>query len=205
VRAGLVASFNRPEGNVTGVNSMTFELGPKRLGHLYTYIPSASRFALLVDPRTPNSDLAIKDAQSAAASIGRQIEIVSATASHDIDAAFASFPNKGIEALLVSAQPLFSSRRVQIINLAARHALPAIYPSREYATVGGLMSYGPNIFDQGRQHGLYVGRILKGEKPADLPVIRAVRFEFVINLQTARTLGIEVPPTLLALADEVIE
>jgi putative ABC transport system substrate-binding protein len=205
VQAGLVASFNRPGGNVTGVNTMTVELGPKRLGHLNAYIPGASKFALLVDPRTPILDAFIKDAQSAAAAIGRQIEIFPSTNSRDIDAAFASFPNKGVEALLVGSQPLFHSRRVQIVNLAARHALPAIYSNREYAEVGGLMSYGPNISDQGRQVGLHVGRILKGEKPADLPVIRAVRFEFIINLQTARTLGIEVPPTLLAIADEVIE
>jgi putative tryptophan/tyrosine transport system substrate-binding protein len=205
LRSGLVASFNRPEGNVTGVNSMTFVLGPKRLGHLNAYIPSASRYAVLVDPRQPVSDVATKDAQSAAAAIGRQIETFSVTNSRDIDTAFASFASKRIEALLVSAQPLFSSRRVQIVNLAARHALPAIYSGREFAEVGGLMSYGTSTFDQYRQFGLYVGRILKGEKPADLPVMRAVRFEFVINLQTARTLGIDVPPTLLAIADEVIE
>jgi putative ABC transport system substrate-binding protein len=205
VQLGLVMSLNRPSGNVTGVTSMNRDLGAKRLGILHELLPRAVRFAVLVNPTNPSSELQIKDAQAAASAIGLQIEIVAASTNRDIDAVFAIITQKRADALLVSTDNLFNNRRVQLATLAARHALPMMSPYRELTEVGGLMSYGSNIADQARLAGVYTGRILKGEKPADLPVMRAVKFDFLINLQTARTLGIEVPPTLLALADEVIE
>jgi putative ABC transport system substrate-binding protein len=206
VQNGLVAALNRPGGNVTGIISMNAELGPKRLGLLHDLLPTATRFAVLVYPsNNPSNESAITDAQAAAAAIGRQIEVFTASTNRDIDTAFASLVQKGSAALLVSPSPFFVSRRVQIVTLAARHAVPAIYASRSYTEVGGLMSYAASEMDRFRQAGIYTGRILSGEKPADLPVMRATKFDFIINLQTARTLGIEVPPTLLALTDEVIE
>jgi putative tryptophan/tyrosine transport system substrate-binding protein len=205
VQAGLVASFNRPGGNVTGILSMSLELGPKRLGLLHELLPGAARFAMLIDPTSPNAESEVTDLQAAAATIGRQIEVFYAGTNRDIDTAFASLVQKRSDALWVAPNTLFINRRVQIVTLAARHAVPAAYPDRQITEVGGLMSYGSSQADIHRQVGIYTGRILKGEKPADLPVMQPTRFEFVINLQTARTLGIEVPPTLLALADEVIE
>ena len=205
VQYGLVASLSRPGGNVTGINSMNSELTAKRLGLLRDLLPRAARFAVLVNANNPSSEAMIVDARAAAAAIGRQIEILTASTNGDIDAAFASLKQKQVEALLVAPDPLFVSRRVQIQSLAMRHAVPAIFSHREAAEVGGLMSYGSSLIDLFRQTGIYVGRVLKGEKPADLPVMRATRFEFVINMQTARILGIEVPATLLATADEVIE
>jgi putative ABC transport system substrate-binding protein len=205
VQSGLVGSLNRPGGNATGVIHMNIELGAKRLGLLHELVPEATPVAVL----TANSQLFMttygRDLQIAASALNVPIELLLAGTAHEIDAAFASLLQKQAKALLVSPGPLFTSRRVQIVTLATRHALPAIYPWREDAVAGGLVSYGPNITDQFRQAGIYTGRILKGEKPADLPVMRATKFELIINLQTARTLGIEVPPTLLALADEVIE
>ena len=205
VQYGLVASLSRPGGNVTGINSMNSELTAKRLGLLHELLPRAARFAVLVNANNPSSEAMIVDARAAAAAIGRQIEILTASTNGDIDAAFASLKQKQVEALLVAPDPVFTNRRVQLQSLAMRHAVPAIFSHRESAEAGGLMSYGSSLIDLFRQTGIYVGRVLKGEKPADLPVMRATRFEFVINMQTARILGIEVPATLLALADEVIE
>jgi putative ABC transport system substrate-binding protein len=205
VEFGLVASLNRPGGNLTGINDMGAELVGKQLGLLNGLLPGATRFAVLVNPINKNAEPIVTDLKVAASAIGLQLEVLTAATSRDIDAAFASLVQKRIDAILVSSVPLFLSRRVQLTTLATRHALPAIYSGREYAEAGGLMSYAASRTDQLRQTGIYTGRVLKGEKPADLPVMRAVKFEFVINLQTARTLGIDVPPTLLAIADEVIE
>jgi putative tryptophan/tyrosine transport system substrate-binding protein len=204
VQAGLVTSFNQPGGNVTGISSMNMELVSKRLGLLHELAPNAQRLAaLLVD--SPAYQPLLHDVQAGAASIGRPIEIFLASTSGEIDAAFAGMVQKRIEALVLTPGALFNNNRVQLATLTARHALPAIFSSREFAEAGGLMSYGPSITDEFRQTGIYCGRVLKGEKPADLPIMRATKFEFIINLQTARALGLEVPPTLLARADEVIE
>jgi putative tryptophan/tyrosine transport system substrate-binding protein len=205
VALGLVPSFNRPGGNVTGFSSLGVELGPKRLGLLHELVPRAARFALLVDPIVPSAKSIIEETQAAAATIGVQIEVFTANTNREIDVAFASLMQKGIEALVVAQAALFDSRRAQLITLAAYHRLPAIYGVREFVPIGGLMSYGTNWVELFRQVGIYTGRILKGEKPADLPVIQPTTFQLVINLQTARTLGIEVPATLLVRADEVIE
>jgi putative ABC transport system substrate-binding protein len=205
VQSGLVASFNRPGGNVTGVLSMNAELGAKRLGLLHELVPGAARFAVLFDPNAPNTESQVTDLQAAALAIGRTIEVLYAGTNRDIDTAFASLGQKRADPLWVQPAPLYYNRRVQIVTLAVRYAVPAIYFERAFAEAGGLMSYGSNLADNNRQAGIYVGRVLKGEKPADLPVMQPTRFELIINLQTARTLGIEVPPTLLAQADEVIE
>jgi putative ABC transport system substrate-binding protein len=205
VQSGLVASLNRPGGNVTGISSMNAELGAKRLGLLHELLPRAARFAVLLGPsRTPGgSNLA--DMEGAAGGISGQIEAYYPSSNLEIDAAFASLVQKQVDAVLVSANALLDNRRVQLVALAAHHRLPTIYAFREHVEIGGLMSYGSSATDRDRQAGLYVGRVLKGEKSADLPVMRAVKFEFVLNLHTAKLLGIEVPPTLLAIADEVIE
>jgi len=206
VQAGLVASLNRPEANVTGVTNTGGELGAKRFGILRELLPGAARFAVLVNPNNPFlAEAWIKDTQSAAAAIGVQLEILRASTQREIDAAFTSIAQNRIDALVVMPDNLFGTRRVQFATQAARHAVPAIYSNREYAEVGGLMSYGTNILDAYRQLGAYVGRILKGEKPANMPVLQPTRFEFVINMQTVRTLGLDVPPSLIAIADEVIE
>ena len=205
VQAGLVASLNQPGGNVTGISFMSVEIGGKRLGLLHELLPGAAHFAMLVNPTNPNAELNITEARAATSVIGRQIEVLTASTNRDIDTAFASLVEKRADALLLSPEPLFTTRRVQLVTLAARHAVPAIYYIREFAEIGGLMSYGPNLANQYREVGVYTGRILKGEKPADLPILRPTRFEFVINLQTAKTLGLEVPPMLLARVDEVIE
>ena len=204
VQIGLVDSLNRPGGNVTGVTSMNVEIGAKRLGLLHELLPAAKRFAVLVNPNNPGSDMS-KVVQMAASGIGRQIETLTATTNREIDTAFATLLQKGAEALLTSPDAFFIIRRVQIVTLAARHAVPAMYHVRDFTDVGGLMSYTTSLAELFRQTGTYTGRILKGEKPAVMPVMQPTKFEFVINLQTARTLGIEVPPSLLALADEVIE
>jgi putative ABC transport system substrate-binding protein len=205
VRTGLVASLNRPGGNVTGVSSMSGELGTKRMGLLQELVPRAARLAVLVNPNNPLAEAFVADIRAAAPAIGRQIEVVTASTSRDIDTAFATLMQKRADALVLSSDALFVSNRVQLTALAARHAVPAIYPFREDAEAGGLMSYGPSNTDLVRQVGIYTGRVLKGEKPADMPILRAIRFELVINLKTAKTLGLEIPPTLLARADEVIE
>ncbi len=206
VKIGLVASLNRPGGNATGISDLGLELGAKRLGLLHELLPGAARFCVLVNPDNPfMTESFVAELQTAASAVGRQIEVVTARTNGDIDMAFATLVKKRADALLVSPDPLFVTRRVQLITLAVRHTLPALYHRREFAEAGGLMSYGSDLPDQFRQTGVYAGRILKGEKPAEMPVQLPTRFEFVINLQTAKTLGIEIPPTLLARADEVIE
>jgi len=205
VQAGLVASFNRPGSNVTGVTSMNLDLGQKRLGLLHELLPNAERFAALMLQQSSQVEAMVQDMLAGAASIGRQIEIVRVVTARDIDDAFANIAAKRAEAAVVSPGPLFNNNRVQLAILAARHGLPAIYSSREFAQAGGLMSYGPSITEEFRQGGIYCARILKGEKAAELPVLRASKFEFIVNLQTARAFRLEVPPALLARADEVIE
>src|ERR1700674_3338837 len=205
VHLGLVASLNRPGANVTGFNDMSSELVPKQLGLLHELLPGAARFGVLVTRTNPWIDGVIADAQSAVAAIGRQVEIVFAGTDREVDAAFADLVQKRVDAFLVAPDTVLVGRQTQILTLAARHAMPAIYPNRSWADAGGLTSYGPIVNDQGRQAGIYPGRVLKGEKPAELPVMRATRFEFIINLATARAIGLMVPPTLLALADDVIE
>jgi putative ABC transport system substrate-binding protein len=181
-------------------------LTAKRFGLLHQLRPAASRFAVLVDPDPPRLAAPVTaDAQAAASTLGRQIEVFTARTNGEIDAAFASMVQRRVDALLIGPGPLFTNHRAQLATLTARHSLPSIHFTREYVEAAGLMSYGSNIANASRQGGIYVGRILKGEKPSDLPVMQPTKFEFVINLQTARALGIEVPPTLLALADEVIE
>jgi putative ABC transport system substrate-binding protein len=205
VATGLVASLSRPGGNVTGIAFLSAELGPKRLGLLKELVPGAASYAVLVNPGNPATGSIVAELRAAAATIGKQIEFFSASSNREIDAAFVELVRGGADALVIGSSVLFANRRAQLATLAAHHRLPAIYYDRRATEVGGLMSYGASIADAARQAGVYTGRILKGEKPADLPVMQAVKFEFVINLQTARTLGIEVPPGLLAIADEVIE
>jgi putative ABC transport system substrate-binding protein len=205
VQVGLVTNLARPEGNLTGINSMNVELGAKRLGLLHELLPRALRFGLLVNPTTPGIESNITIAQAAATTMGRPLEVLTASTNREIDAAYALAVEKRVDALTIATAQLFVSRRVQLITLAVRHAVPAIHPFREDAEAGGLMSYGTSLTDAYRQVGIYVGRILKGEKPADLPVMQPTKFEFVINMQTARLLGIDVPPGLLAIADAVIE
>jgi putative ABC transport system substrate-binding protein len=205
VQQGVVASFNRPGGNVTGVSFMNNELTAKRIGLLHELVPTAARFALLVNPNSLGSASLQADVQTAASTLGLQVEFFNARKDREIDMAFASMVQKRADALLIGPSPLLVNRRVQIATLAARHALPAIHFVREFVEVGGLMSYGANIPDSQRQAGSYVGRILKGEKPADLPVMQPTKFELIINLATARVLGLTVPQTLLLAADEVIQ
>ena len=205
VQEGLVASFNRPGGNVTGLSIMSVELGAKRLGLLHELIPRPLRIAALINPNSAIAEPLIREAQAAASTIGWQVEVVYASTIGDIDAAFAGFEQKRVGAVFISSDQFFTSRRVQFATLATHYRAPAIYSYRGFAEVGGLMSYGPSLPDQYRQLGSYTGRILKGEKPGDMPILRPTKFEFVINLQTAKVLGLEVPPTLLARADEVIE
>jgi len=206
VRLGLVASLARPGGNATGINILTGELVAKRLELLRELVPGAARVAVLVNPANATSaETTLRDMEPAARTIGLQIQLLNASSGSEIDAVFATFVRERPDALLVGADALFTSRRVQLANLASRHAVPAAYGTREIAEVGGLMSYGSNIQDAWRQAGMYTGRILTGAKPADLPVLQSTKFELVINAQTARMLGLTVPPQLLARADEVIE
>jgi putative tryptophan/tyrosine transport system substrate-binding protein len=205
VAMGLVASLNRPGGNATGVSFQSVELVPKQFGMLRELAPGGNRFVALVNPNSAVTDAVVKELQASASALGLPIEILRAGTGREIDAAFANLVQKPGVALWVGPDAVFTSRRAQIVTLAARHALPAIYPVREYAEIGGLMSHGPNIVDAFRLTGIYVGRVLKGEKPADIPVMRPTKFELVVNLNTARALGIAIPNTLLALADEVIE
>jgi putative ABC transport system substrate-binding protein len=205
INAGLVATFNRPGGNITGVTTMNVQLGAKRLELLQELLPRAERFAVFINPKNPIADALIADAQAAAAAIGRHMEVLSASTAREIDAAFANLVQERVDALLVSPDALLIDRCIQVVTLASYNRVPTIYYDREFSDVGGLMSYGPSQADLFRQVGIYTGRILKGEKPADLPVLQPTKFELVINLQTARTLGIDVPVTLLARADEVIE
>src|SRR5438876_1926079 len=205
VKLGLVASLNRPGGNITGVNQFVSQMEGKRLGLLRDLVPSAALIAVLLNPNNPPSATQLKDVQEAARALGQQIHILHASSEAELEAAFATARQVGCGGLLVAADPFFNSRRTYIIALAARHAIPAIYEQREHALAGGLMSYGTSLPDGYRQVGIYTGRILKGEKPADLPVAQSTKFEFVINLTTAKALGIVVPPMLSARADEVIE
>jgi putative ABC transport system substrate-binding protein len=206
VRLGLVASLNRPGGNVTGISDIGVELGAKRLGLLQELAPNAIRFGVLVNPDNPGiTEPFLSELQTAASAIGRQLEVVTASTNSGIDMALATLVKRRADAFLISPEALFVTRRVQLITLAARHMIPALYHRRELTEAGGLMSYGSSLLDQFRQTGIYAGRILKGENPADMPVQLPTKFEFVINLQTAKTLAIDIPPTLLARADEVIE
>jgi putative tryptophan/tyrosine transport system substrate-binding protein len=204
VKLGLVATLNQPGGNVTGYTDMSSEIVPKQIGLLHELLPRAMRFGVLVTPSYPYVDRVTTDAKSAAAAFGGQVDML-LTGEADIDKAFTELVQKRLDAFYVPDDARLFGQRAQILTLAARHAVPAIYFSRDWAAAGGLMSYGPPSIEQGRQAGIYTGRILKGEKPADLPVGRATRFEFIINLATARAMGVEVPPALLSIADEVIE
>jgi putative ABC transport system substrate-binding protein len=205
VKAGLVASFNRPGGNLTGVSWFSSDLGPKRLELLLELAPKTAVIALLVNPN--NAELASQpaDFQEAARTLGKQVNIFNASSEKEIDTAFMTFVGQKADALVVGGDPFFTSRREQLIALAARHAVPASYSSREYVADGGLMSYGNSVVDAYRRAGVYAGRILNGAKPADLPVERLTTFELVINLKTAKGLGLTVPDKLLVAADEVIE
>jgi putative tryptophan/tyrosine transport system substrate-binding protein len=205
VALGLVASLNRPGGNATGVNFQLVELVTKRLGMLREIAPGSNRFVALVNPNTAFTDAVVKDLQASASALGLPIEILRAGTGREIDAAFANLVQRPGGALLVGPDAFFVSRRAHIVTLAARHAVPAIYFARDFAEAGGLMSYGSNLADAYQQTGIYVGRVLKGEKPAVLPVLQPTKFELIVNLNTARALGIAIPPTLLSLADEVIE
>ena len=205
VKAGLVASLNRPGSNATGINFLGAELGSKQLGLLHELVPAAVRVGLLVNPRVPQTETVTRDVAAAASTIGLQIDVVEASESREIEAAFRTLVRNRADALVIGADPFFASRRLQLATLATRHAIPAIFNIREYAEAGGLMSYGTSLIETYRQVGIYTGKILKGAKPADLPVEQSSKFELIINLPTARALGLEVPPTLLARADEVIE
>jgi putative tryptophan/tyrosine transport system substrate-binding protein len=205
IRLGLVASLNRPGGNVTGVNNLLVELGSKQLGLIRELAPVTSKIAVLMNPNFPGTERQLRDAEAAAGMIGLQFIVLRATTEPEIDAAFASVAQLGGAALLVAADPFFVAHRDHIVALAARHAIPAIYPVREFAVAGGLMSYGTDLADSYRQAGIYAGRIVRGEKPADLPVQRSTKFEFVINFKTAKALGLAVPNSMQLLADEVIE
>jgi putative ABC transport system substrate-binding protein len=205
VRDGLVGSLNRPGGNVTGLVYFAAVLGAKRLELLRQLVPQATAIAVLVNPNTPLTEAERRDVQAAAQAIGQQLIIFDVSSDRDIETAFATFVQRGAGALLVGTGGFLNSNRERIAAVANRHALPASYSQREGVVAGGLMSYGPSISDAYRQAGIYTARILKGEKPADLPVIQSTKFEFVLNLKTAKTLGLEIPDKLLALADEVIE
>ena len=205
VALGLVASLARPGGNATGVTFLLAELGAKQLGLLRELVPAATRIGLLVNPKNTTSNAQTSDVVAAASHMGATIDVIRASDSREIEVAFAALVRNRADALLVGTDPFLYSRRVQLATLAARHVIPAIYPVRENVEVGGLMSYGTSLTEVHRQVGAYTVRILKGAKPADLPVVRSTKFELVINLPTARALGLDVPPVLLARADEVIE
>jgi putative ABC transport system substrate-binding protein len=205
VTLGIVSSFSRPGGNATGVNMLITEIESKRLGLLHELVPAATRIAAMIDPENLDSDSDLSDAQAGARRLGVQLDIVSATNEAEIEAAFATFLQAGAQALLVTGSPFFVAQRERLVTLAARHRVPTIYEARTYAAAGGLLSYGPNIPDVYRQVGVYVGQILKGAKPADLPVVQPTVIELAINLKTAKALGLAIPETLLATADEVIQ
>ncbi|MGB9001732.1 MAG: ABC transporter substrate-binding protein [Pseudolabrys sp.] len=206
VEAGIVASLSRPGGNITGVNFRSSELGAKRLGVLQELVPRATRIALLVNRTNPvAAESVINDVERAASATGRQIEIFDASTSREIETAFSALTQNRAQGLVVGADPFFTERRVQMTTLAARHLLPTIYFIRAFVEVGGLVSYGASDFVRYREVGIYTGRILRGEKPADLPVAQPTKFELVINLPTARAIGVTVPQSLLAQTDEMIE
>ena len=206
VALGLVDSLNRPGGNLTGVATLTVELAPKQLEVLHELVPTATIIALLVNPTNPtNAETLSRDLQAAARTLGLQLHVLHASTEHDFDAVFASLPRLRAGALVIGSDPFFNSRSEQLVALASRHAMPTMYPFREYAMAGGLISYGNSFADAHRQVGLYTGRILKGEKPADLPVQQSMKAELIINLKTAKALGLTVPLPLSGRADEVIE
>jgi putative tryptophan/tyrosine transport system substrate-binding protein len=206
VRLGLVSSLARPDGNLTGVNFFSGELTAKRLELLRALAPAVSRVAVLVNPaNATNAEATAREAETAARAIGLQIQVFNAGTSREINAAFAAFARERLDAVFIGVDPFFNSRRIQLVQLATRYALPASYPARDFAEAGGLISYGADIADAWRQVGDYAGRILKGANPAELPVLQSSKFELVVNAETARMLDITVPPSLLAIADEVIE
>ncbi len=205
IRTGLVASLSRPEGNITGVVFTITDLTAKRLGLLHELIPKAAVIAVLLEPNQPEIEVDLGEVEAAGRALGRQILIVKAASEREFNAAFTTIVQAGAGALLFGGGPVFLNQRRQLVARAIRHALPASYASREYAEVGGLMSYGPSLTDAYRRAGIYAGRILKGAKPADLPVELATKFDLVINLATAKAIGLDIPPMLLARADEVIE
>jgi putative ABC transport system substrate-binding protein len=205
VAAGFVASLNRPGGNITGASFFSSELGPKRLELLHQLVPKATTMAVLLNPARPNAQPDAKLLRAAAKSLGLELHVLDVRSDQDIDTAFASMADRHVEALLIGPDNFIFSRNAQIAALALRHGLPAMYQWREFAAAGGLISYGPNQTEPYRQAGIYAGRILKGEKPGDLPVVQSTKIEMVINLRTAKALGLTVPPTVVAAADEVIE
>jgi putative ABC transport system substrate-binding protein len=207
VEGGLVTTLSRPGGNVTGINSMNTGsgMGAKRLGLLHELLPQATRFGVLVQSNTAAFQSNVEEARVAAAAIGVPLEVFSAGTNREIEAAFAGLVQKHVDGLMVSPSSLFNDRRVQLATFAARYTIPTIFPDRRDTEVGGLMSYGPDWTDLNRQVGIYAGRILKGERPGDLPIMQPTKIPFIINVQTARLIGIDVPPLLLAIADEVIE
>jgi putative ABC transport system substrate-binding protein len=205
IKLGLAASYNRPGGNATGMSILNTTLEPKRLGLLHELVPSAGAIGILVNPNFPPSNGQVSDAKDAARTIGVQIQVFGANDERDIDTAFENMPKQRIGALAVAGSPFFDTQRSRIVELAARHSLPTMYHFREYPMAGGLMSYGIDIVEVHRQVGLYVGQILKGAKPAELPIMLPTKFEFVINLKAAKTLGVKISDNLLSLADEVIE
>src|SRR5215467_2572703 len=205
VKIGLVTSLARPGGNLTGINFFSSELAAKRMELVREMVPAAARVAMLGDPTFTLTESQVRDAETAARAMGLQVQVLNANTSREINAAFANFVRERPDALYVGASPFFVGRRVQLTHLATRHAIPAIYSGRQYTEAGGLMSYGTSLTDAFRQMGVYTGRILKGVKPADLPVIQSTKFELVINAETARMLGLTVPDKLLVAADEVIE
>jgi putative ABC transport system substrate-binding protein len=205
IKMGLVASFNKPGGNVTGVNILVNVLGAKRFGLLHELVPTADTMGVLFNPINPNSSTELREVQEAAHARGQRIEVVEASSGSDIDAAFGVMVQQQVKALLVAADGFFLNQRDQLIALTARNRMPAIYHQREFATGGGLMSYGTSLADAFHQGAAMAARILKGEKPADLPVLQPTKFELVINLKTAGALGLTIPPGVLAIADEVIE
>jgi putative ABC transport system substrate-binding protein len=205
VGSGLVASLNRPGGNLTGATSLLDEIGPKRLGLMHELVPTATTFAVLINPTFPSAKSQSRDLEAAAHTLGLQLHVVHAVTERDLDKVFATLVQLRAGGLVICPDPFFSTRIGQLAELTVRHAVPAIYQSREFVTAGGLMSYGAGVADTYRQAGIYVGRILKGEKPADLPVQQVTKVELVINAKTAKTLGLTFPLPLLARADEVIE
>jgi putative ABC transport system substrate-binding protein len=205
VQIGLVASLNRPGANVTGVTLLSVEVGPKLLSLLHEAVPSATTMALLINPTNPNVETQSKELQAGVGKLGLHAHVLNASTERDFDPVFAKLRELRIDTLMIAQDSLFNAQSQQLAELAVRHTIPAIYELREFAEAGGLMSYGTSQSDSWRQAGIYVGRILKGEKAADLPVMQPSKFEFMINLKTAKALGLEIPPSLLARADEVIE